>query len=306
MSCFRLLTAGVLALLLTSGRASASPSRAEALFQEALRLRARGDLQGACQRFEQSQALDASPGTLLNVADCREVEGRVATAWTTFLAAAALGEKQDRPDVVREATRRAALLEPTLARLTLHTSEVHGMEISWDGVAVPLSVLDQPLPVDPGRHLLRISAPGFEPRLVSVVVAPGPGRHDIVVPVLTRRSTASSAPKRKPGRRMPEPRHGGAGADLPLAFIAGGALLTTAGFLTQAFVADCNDLCGSQAEVEDLRTIAHVLWGAAGASVGVGLTIAILEPDRPARPATVSVATGCGASVCGALVGARF
>src|SRR5262245_1711819 len=54
---------------------------AEALFREARAAMQSGDFDAACAKFEESERLDKAPGTVLNLAECEEKRGRVATAW---------------------------------------------------------------------------------------------------------------------------------------------------------------------------------------------------------------------------------
>ena len=61
------------------------------------------------------------------------------------------------------ATRRAAALEEKLIRLVVSVppaSDLAGLEISRDGVALPKAVWNTALPIDPGEHALEVSAPG--------------------------------------------------------------------------------------------------------------------------------------------------
>src|SRR5262249_22570772 len=80
--------ASILSPLLLSMRAAhAQPAGAEAevLFDEGRKEMAAGRLAGACALFEQSQKLEPATTTLLNLADCREKHGELATAWGLFL-----------------------------------------------------------------------------------------------------------------------------------------------------------------------------------------------------------------------------
>ena len=80
-------TSVALLLVVAPARAQAPTSTdkvaAEALFEEGRRLVAAGSFVDACPKFADSQRLDPSPGTLLNLASCYEKLGRSATAWAT-------------------------------------------------------------------------------------------------------------------------------------------------------------------------------------------------------------------------------
>src|SRR5689334_22312916 len=88
----RVLPAAVLALAL--GRAlpvaaqdGMTKATAEALFADGKRLMASGDYASACPKFAASQKLDPGIGTTLNLADCYEKLGRIASAWAEFRSA---------------------------------------------------------------------------------------------------------------------------------------------------------------------------------------------------------------------------
>jgi hypothetical protein len=104
--------------------ASAFPARAdmasaEALFEEARELFNAGEIAKACSKFAESQRLDPSPGTLLNLARCHREQGKTASAWAEYLAAKRAAETEGRADLVKEAARQADALRPTLSTMTL-------------------------------------------------------------------------------------------------------------------------------------------------------------------------------------------
>src|SRR5580704_6931738 len=60
------------------------PAAAEVLFRQAREKIVAGDYGGACPLFKESLRLDPAPGTLLNLAECEERIGRLASAWEHF------------------------------------------------------------------------------------------------------------------------------------------------------------------------------------------------------------------------------
>jgi len=136
----------------------------EALFQEGRRLMKAGDFAAACPKLEESLRLDPALGTLVNLASCEESQGRTASAWQHWREAI----EQLPPGDKRRATAvaRSGALEKLLARLTIATgAEVPvEAEVKRDGVRLGRASLGLPLPVDPGRHVVVVSAPGHEPR----------------------------------------------------------------------------------------------------------------------------------------------
>ena len=173
----RAMMASTLALAMATAplaRAQNNKIAAEALFEEGRRLVADGKFAEACPRFESSQQLDPSAGTILNLANCYEKSGRTATAWATFKEAASFANAAGRADYVAIAQKRAAALAPTLARVTVKiTTPVDGLEIKRDGAVVGRGEWGVAIPVDPGPHTVEASAPRHKPWTSTVDVARG-------------------------------------------------------------------------------------------------------------------------------------
>ena len=109
---------------------------AEALFDEGRTLMEKGDVAGACRKFEESDRLDTAPGTLLNLAGCYERLGKVASAWATYRRAAPLARERGQTEREKFARTRATELEPRLPRLRIlvpDQSKVEGLTIARDG-----------------------------------------------------------------------------------------------------------------------------------------------------------------------------
>ncbi|HEU4406889.1 MAG TPA: hypothetical protein VFS43_16600 [Polyangiaceae bacterium] len=170
---------------------------AEARFQEGRLLLAEGKREQACAKFAESQRLAPSPGALLNLADCHQSEGKLATAWAELLAAARLyrdpGNQAERDFCLRE----AALIEPRLSRLTVRlAAPVPGLSIKRDGEALDVTQLDVPVPVDPGVHAITAEARGRTPFRASVLVGAERAETTVVVPALAPRPTSPPPPGR--------------------------------------------------------------------------------------------------------------
>src|SRR5436305_1114019 len=115
-----------LSIMLTAHTAAAQPKAAgdgnvaaESLFREGKRLMKDHQIAAACEKFEASERLDESVGTLLNLADCREKAGQLATAWADFLKAASVARASGDGSRESEAKVRAKALEPRLSYLTI-------------------------------------------------------------------------------------------------------------------------------------------------------------------------------------------
>ena len=157
-----ILVVGLLGLTPVTARA-VSPA-AEALFQEGRRLMAAGKTAEACARFSESYTQEASSGTLLNLALCHQTEGKTATAWAEYRTAARLARSQGREDRASAAEERVAALEPKLARLTLiAAAPVSDLTVASEGGWLDKGGLGVAMPIDPGVHDVRASAPGYRP-----------------------------------------------------------------------------------------------------------------------------------------------
>lgn len=136
------------------------PAAAEALFREGRALSDAGDIAGACAKFRESDRLDPAVGTTFNIADCEERLGHLASAWTLFDEVAQRLPAGDKRRPV--ALSRASALEPRLPKLSirLSSSAPGNARVVRDGVELGSASLGTALPVDPGQHVVVVTAPG--------------------------------------------------------------------------------------------------------------------------------------------------
>lgn len=158
---------------------------AEALFREGRALLEQGSYDEACRKLAESERLDASSGTALNLASCHEHQGKLATAWAEYLLASRLARTQGNADRVAEAKARASDLEPRLSTLTIHAAEVlPGLEIRRDDAVLEASSVGSKIPVDPGLHRVVVSAPGHESVTLEVTVGEKADARVVTLPKL--------------------------------------------------------------------------------------------------------------------------
>jgi hypothetical protein len=199
-----------LAMLAAAGVAGAqssaeSAAAAEALFQEGKKLMAEGKYADACPKLVNSQNLDPAVGTLLNLADCFERNGQIASAWATFKDVVAGAKTAGQSERAETARRRASALEPRLPRLVIEVSASALpaiAEIKRDGVVVPKGVWGVQLPVDPGDHVVEASGPGHKTWSQRVTAAEGK-TVTIAVPPPGGDTTASTVPAGLPQAQPP-------------------------------------------------------------------------------------------------------
>lgn len=173
LACRGYLRAACLGLVLVTWgeRAGGAPDTnrltiARELFDQGRELMARSEPEKACGKFQESYRLDPGGGTLLNLALCNELTGRTATAWTHFRDALRWARKDRRSDRIAFAEQHIAALQPRLSRLRVvvpQSVRVPGLRIVRDGIMLGQSAWGEALAVDPGTHLIQISAPGKQP-----------------------------------------------------------------------------------------------------------------------------------------------
>ncbi len=172
--------AGAAALLVGAPGAARADTRdpvaAEALFEAGRKAVQKGDYASACPRFAESQRLDPAAGTLLNLADCEEHIGHLATAWESWQEAIALLPVDDnrRPT----AKKRAAAIEQRVPHLTIRLAPdaPRDARVRRDAVELGDASLGIPLPVDAGSHEVHVTAPGRQDFSTTVTLAEGESR----------------------------------------------------------------------------------------------------------------------------------
>jgi hypothetical protein len=184
-ACFAaMVVAGCIAA--ASSIASAQSAEAEALFRDGRDLIKAGKLAAGCERLAASARLESSVGTLLNLGDCREKLGKLASAWAAFRKAEAMAKRSGSDDRRQaEAGRRAAALEPQLSNLVIEVPHhIEGLVVRREGEVIDDAAWNTALPVDPGSYTIVAEAPGYMPWRTSVVVEAGQRRQTIAVPIL--------------------------------------------------------------------------------------------------------------------------
>lgn len=228
--------------------ARAADPVAEAMFQEAAGLMGEGRLAEACPKLETSQKREARSGTLLLLASCHEQLGRSATAWVEYKDAIGLAKREGRQDNEDKATALAQALEPKLSRLRLDAPQAEpGVELALELDGAPVS-LGSLIPVDPGDHTLKISAPGRKDRSITVSVGKEPETKTLAIPELEKAPDVPAAPQAS----GPEHAQGAraAGGVPAWAWVTGGLGLASLGVAVgmrvdqSATSSSIDDLCG--------------------------------------------------------------
>lgn len=162
----------------------------EALFREGKTLLQEGKFDLACPKLAESQRLDPAGGTLVTLGLCYEGAGKTATAWVVFGEALAAAERDKRADRVKLTKEHIAALEKRLSYLTIELAPegigTPEFTLTRDGANVNRAALGTASAVDPGKHVINVSAPGFTPHVAEVEIGPDGDRKKVVIPPLVR------------------------------------------------------------------------------------------------------------------------
>jgi hypothetical protein len=180
-------------------RASAQSAsvQAQSLFDEGRRLLDAGKIAEACAAFDSSQKLDPAITTLLNLADCREQNNQLATAWGTFTDANRMARTAKNDKLARVAASHAHKLEPRLSKLSIVVPADHqiaGLEVTRDGELINAAAWNHALPIDGGTYTISARAPGRAPWSITKVIKPSSDAATVTVPLLDAKAAVVAKP----------------------------------------------------------------------------------------------------------------
>lgn len=208
---FRFLPLSSLLLLVSNAWAQApADARASsvAALTEAKRLAAAGNAAEACAKYAESYSLDAQLDALLPLADCFEQGGKLASAYNAFRDAFEVAQRAGDARAAM-ADARAQRLRPRLSYLTIEVLQdrrLPALAVERDGFRLGSSAWGVPMPIDPGQHVVAVSAFGYKPWQTTVEVQ-GEGAAPFVdVPLLEKLPDApEAAPLPPPVAAAPAP-----------------------------------------------------------------------------------------------------
>jgi hypothetical protein len=283
---------------------------ADVLFQAAKDLAKQGKYADACPKFEASYKLDKTLGTLLNLADCHEHVGKVASAWAEW-GEAADWAKKDADKRSDYAAKRRKALEPRLPKLTVHvTSPKASLDVLRDDEKLDPATFDLPLPVDPGPHAIVVQRGEQVLKKQSIDAVEGKTAEvtldlaalDAAVPPpppppKPAATAASAAPPPPPPPAAVNLRTVG----VVVGAVGLGAVIAAAGLEIGALAKKPSDTAcvakyctpDGYSQVRGAQTLANVgQWVGIGGlvAVAVGATFFIAAPKSPSQPAAAASA----------------
>jgi serine/threonine-protein kinase len=316
----------VAAVCLASGpvraQSASDQATAEALFKQARELMTAGRYAEACPKLAESQRLDPSAGTLLNLATCYERNGQLASAWVTYKEAATAAQRANEPDRAKLARSKVGELEPKLATLTITLAagaDLPDLVVKRDGEAVGRPAWGAPIPVDPGTHVVEATAAGRKPWKSHTDVSGSGAKATIEVPLLEPEAppaapqTGTSATTPPLPSSPPQPASPGSTQRLIAGIIGGVGIAgigvgAAFGVIAKSHLNDANGHCQTPAcdptglsAVHDARnaaTISTIAFAAGGAVLAGGIVLYLTAP-RSAPAAGLVVAPVAAPSFAG-------
>lgn len=258
---------------------AADVALARDLFREGVELAQQGRWDEARERYRRSLALKRAPLTLYSLGVAQQQTGRFVEAIENFRAFLAEREPENPATVPYEQPSREAVLalEKRVARLDIEIvpAAAKAVRLEVDGVLVPEAALGLPRPVDPGEHVIVVSAEGFRPARSTAKLAEG------------ERGKVTLRMEPAPGPRLSAPMPSDTPSRaLPIALVASGGTLFAAGLgvglagVSAAATAPTRD--GPAANRARTLTLAGDVAGGVGLAVlGVGTVLMILAPTNP-------------------------
>jgi hypothetical protein len=211
-------------LTTTSARAQPKKSDADTLFADGQRLMDAKKFDEACDKFVASLQLEPALGTRLNLADCREHQGRLAEAYDLYVEVVVEATRGGKQTHLAYARQHVDLLAPKLVRVTFAVAEpqLAGLVVKLGDKVLAPADLARVIAVMPGAIAVSASAPDRDPFEVSRDAKAG-DQITIDVPALVvHKGVVPPAPASKrpePARSLTPLIVGGSGAAVVLTSI---------------------------------------------------------------------------------------
>ncbi|MFO0760599.1 MAG: hypothetical protein U0359_29230 [Byssovorax sp.] len=284
----------------------------------------KGDFKKAADRFSRADSIIHAPTLLLGQARAMVGLGKLVTAQEMYNRILREGLPPRPPPAFEKALKDAAreldALVPRIPSVVIQVTSAASPSVTLDGTLVPNAALGAKRPVDPGKHMLRATAPGMDAAELSLTVKEG--KQESVT--LELKPAGTAPPPGPTGSTPPPPSSSGSGGPPPppppagrtptlkiasyAAFAVGGAGVV-AGAVTGglalgkhgALADQCpGGVCPSnQSSALDsyhlLGTISTVGFIVGGVGVAGGVALFLAAPSaKPAERATIRPLLGPG------------
>lgn len=282
-------------------------SAAQALFDAGRALMEEGKPALACAKFEESEKLDPSAGTLLNWGKCLEAQGKTASAWAMYKQAVSLGKSTGKERHVEAAEQFIAAIEPRLVKLVVDAKNappdlaVDRKDASGATAAIAREALGLAIAVDPASYTIEAHAAGRAPWSTTIDLEKEGETSTVTIPELALAETPKPPPAKKTISR-PLVIAGGVTAGVG---VVGLAIGTAFGALTLSDASDAESdpkLCPHfactpageavvhDAESESYASTASLTIGALATAAGTSMIVwAVLHPKSEPAAGAVSI-----------------
>jgi hypothetical protein len=288
-------------LLATSARAQ-DATDAEVLFDAGLAKMKEGHYDKACPTIEESFKIEPLPGTLFTLAECWRKAGKLTSALARYEEYLRNFEHMSPGQKAKQRGRNALAqqavdeLKSTIPQLTIHLESKApvGTVVERDGVRIGGPMLDKPLPVDPGEHMISARAP--DGRRVEKKLSLAIGQRKQVDLVLSSTTAAGAEPGGIPeDERAPSSSQKTIGYVVAGVGAAGLVVGAITGILVLGKKGNIDDNCGSAAgfasdtdcnadgkaaadSAQTLATISTIGFAVGIVGLGAGTTLILTAP----------------------------
>ncbi len=297
--------------------------KARNAFRQAIAAETAGNWAGALKLLREVSNVKTTPQVRYNIALCEENLGQLVAALGDYELALVDARAANAADVASVVPARIDALRARVPKVVVHkTASARLATISIDGVQLGAAMLDKPMPVDPGSHLVEASAKGYRPFSRSFDIAEKATK-TIPIALEAEPSTASSATPT--GSASSDNAVEPAARTNVLPFVVGGvgvASLAASGvfyLLRAGTMSDLDKVCGAARDDcpadsqstfnrgKTYTTIANVTLALGVAGVGAGAVLYFTNKPSESTPRpSVGFAPAAPQAQLGASVVGRF
>ena len=285
---------------------TAELTAARELFDQGLKLEEKNQWKDALERFRKVAAVKATPAVRFHMGLCLENLGKLVDALNEFERAqseASADTSTGGQTVVKNSQKHVDELRERIPRVTIQVPDgAKDVAITIDGSSVSAAVIGTAIPLDPGTHVVHVTATGKTPfdKQFDLVEKGAPTIVDVVLgdaPVATDPTTTDTTTTSTTTADTPPPSKGGAG---PWPWIIGGIGVAALGGAAVMYakrsstISQLDDTCGadrsrcpqSKSDIADsgktYTTVGNVLLGVGGAAVITAVVLLIVAPSSSA------------------------
>jgi len=304
------------ALAQTAAPAATPPApppvhKADALFNAGRNLLEAGEYAEACPKFLEANNIAPGLGVTLYLADCYERLGKTASALQVFRQAAALARaRADKRESI--AAGRADALQARVPKLVVNVSpeaQAQHVDVTQDGVRLPSSAWGVSAAIDPGDHVVDVTADGKAARHIKFHLAATADTHTetigalddppvtpAVEAVVVPPPAAPPAPPPRSNRTYIVVAVAAAGVGVVGIGVGTGLGLVASSKFSDSNNGPCNasNHCSPaglslRSDAEQAGTISTIAFAVGGAAIAAGAVVFLVRPKTTSSAASLAV-----------------